>query len=128
MSSTSQAALLRSLAAIGILSAAGLAAPAASLAQAGAADRALLNRVAISAPTPHRHSSGPAGFASLDAGAVSGERALLARTTPGSHLAPAGLSRPAATAPPVDGSRALLGRWSTADLAAVTPRSTAAAE
>ncbi len=105
---------LRSLAVAGILSTAALSVPAAAHAQTGGAERALLGRVAISAAVPLVATWQPA--VQVQGLEVNGERALLARTAHGPDLDPAGAGEARATlARPVDGARALLGRWTTDD-------------
>jgi hypothetical protein len=111
MSPISHDLLLRSFAVAGILSLAALGTPTTAHAQTHAT-RALLNRVALPSVAP-RMAFSQTTVPAPAADAVNGERALLARTAYGADLDPAGRgSSLAPLALPVDGARALLGRWS----------------
>ncbi|MGH7518115.1 MAG: hypothetical protein ACREOC_11705 [Gemmatimonadales bacterium] len=113
MSPISHGTAPRSFAVTAILSLAALGAPAAMHAQTGYADRALLNRVALTSVAPTVRLSQLAVPLQVTPGAVNGERALLAQTAHDSDLDPAETRTPSATpAMPVDGARALLGRRS----------------
>lgn len=112
MSARSHTSTLRPIALAAIISAA-VGAPTAAHAQTGQGYRVLLNPVAptsFAADLTAWRSGVPV---QLPASAVTGERALLARTAHGPERDPAGPATPRAIpAAPVDGARALLGRWS----------------
>jgi len=123
MSSSSPALILRALAAIGVLTAASLAAPSAAHAQTSLADRALLNRATIPSDAWRAAQSPFASLFAATAATVNGERALLARSAPAPDRLSAGPTTSAARAvSPVDGARALLGSWNTAAAAVAARR------
>jgi len=110
MSGTTYISTARSLLVAGIITAASLAAPATSHAQAGAGERALLNHIAAPAGATAARALRLAAEHAIFPGPVDGERALIARipaapVTPGDFgvvVAPIAEVR-------ITGARALLG-------------------
>ncbi len=98
MSRITHTSAIQPLAVAAILTVAALATPTASHAQTAQAERALLNHMAV-----------PFTVAASTGGAVTGERALLARIPAGDSVVLLARADSFAVAP-VDGRRALIGR------------------
>lgn len=107
MSRTTHPSRLRTLSVAGIITAAAIAAPAASHAQHAPGERALLSPVAFPGSGVASRTLRPPADPNV-VPVIDGERALLARTATGHVGAPVAVDTFAVQ--PADGARALLGR------------------